>query len=228
MVSQFPFLSVTPGASERLDQLVAPSTTAVLTMELQRGVVGDHVLFPAMRDQCAASGTITNAAKVCAAGRRAGARVVHCVIEQRPDGAGFAINSKIAALAAKQRSRDGHWATEKGTAGAELVSELGPEDDDLIMTRSHGMSPFMATSLDQVLRDLGVTTVVATGVSVNVGVFGLVVNAVDLGYQVVVVRDAVTGVPADYASAVIDNSLSMLATIVTTDQLLASWMPSTT
>jgi hypothetical protein len=70
---------------------------------------------------------------------------------------------------------------------------------------------------------MGITTVVATGVSVNVGVFGLVVNAVDLGYQVVLVRDAVAGVPADYANSVIEQSLSLLATVVTTDDLLAAW-----
>ena len=94
---------------------------------------------------------------------------------------------------------------------------------DITMARVHGLSPFIGTSLDPVLRSMGITTVVATGVSVNVGVFGLVVNAVDLGYQVVLVRDAVAGVPADYANSVIEQSLSLLATVVTTDDLLAAW-----
>jgi biuret amidohydrolase len=208
---------------DRLRGLTVPATTAVLTMELQRGIVGDHVLFPAMRDECVASGAITNAAKVCTSARRAGARVVHCVMEQRADGAGFAINSKIAALAVKQKGIDGHWSTEVDSPGAELVRELGAEPDDLVMTRLHGMSPFMSTSLDQVLRNMGVATVVATGVSVNIGIFGLVVNAIDLGYHVVVVRDAVAGVPAEYARDVIDHSLSMLATIVTADELVDVW-----
>jgi nicotinamidase-related amidase len=83
------------------------------------------------------------------------------------------------------------------------------------------MTPFTSTSLDQILRNLGVTTVVATGVSVNLGVFGMALSALDLGYQVVLVRDAVAGVPAEYAQAVIDQSLSMIATVVTADELLA-------
>ena len=61
--------------------------------------------------------------------------------------------------------------------------------------------------------------------SVNIGIFGLVVNVIDLGYHVVVVRDAVAGVPAEYARAVIDHSLSMLATIVTADELVDVWTP---
>jgi hypothetical protein len=40
---------------------------------------------------------------------------------------------------------------------------------------------------------------------------------------VVVPRDAVAGIPADYAAAVIDNTLSLLATVTTTDELLEAW-----
>ena len=85
------------------------------------------------------------------------------------------------------------------------------------------MTPFTSTSLDQVLRNLGIRTVVATGVSVNLGVFGMCLSAVDLGYQVVLVRDAVAGVPADYADALIDNSLALVTTVVSAADLLAVW-----
>jgi len=85
------------------------------------------------------------------------------------------------------------------------------------------MTPFTSTSLDQILRNLGVTTIVATGVSVNLGVLGMALTGLDLGYQVVIVRDAVAGVPADYAQAVLDNSLAMIATIVTSGELLTAW-----
>jgi hypothetical protein len=33
----------------------------------------------------------------------------------------------------------------------------------------------------------------------------------------------VCGIPTEYADAVIDNSLSMIATIVTSDELIAAW-----
>ena len=85
------------------------------------------------------------------------------------------------------------------------------------------MTPFTSTALDQMLRNMGVTTVVATGNSVNIGVLGLVMSAVDLGYQVVVPRDAVAGVPVSYANAVLDNTITMLATVTTTNDLIAAW-----
>ena len=85
------------------------------------------------------------------------------------------------------------------------------------------MTPFTATSLDQILRNLGIRTVVATGVSINLGVWGMAMSAMDLGYQVVIPRDAVAGVPREYADAVLDNSLSLIATLVSSEQLLDRW-----
>ena len=85
------------------------------------------------------------------------------------------------------------------------------------------MTPFTSTSLDQILRNVGIRTVVATGVSVNLGIYGMAMSALDLGYQVVIPRDAVTGVPRDFADAVLDNSLSLIATLVTADELLETW-----
>jgi nicotinamidase-related amidase len=79
------------------------------------------------------------------------------------------------------------------------------------------------TDLDSILRNLGTSTLVVIGVSVNVAVTNLVMDAVNGGYQVVVVRDAVAGVPASYADAVIDNTLSLLATVVETDEVIARW-----
>jgi nicotinamidase-related amidase len=89
--------------------------------------------------------------------------------------------------------------------------------------RLHGMTPFTSTSLDQVLRNCGIRNVIVTGNSVNIGVLGTVLTAVDLGYQVVVPRDGVAGVPQSYADAVIDNTLVMLATITKTDDILKAW-----
>ena len=63
----------------------------------------------------------------------------------------------------------------------------------------------------------------AVGVSVNVAIPNLVMDAVNAGYQVVLPRDAVAGIPSDYADAVIDNMLSLLATVTTTDRLMDAW-----
>ena len=133
--------------------------------------------------------------------------MVHCTNQTRPDGAGGAVNCRILGLADRLRREHGIAPTQAGTDGARLVPELGEDPRDLVVARWHGLTPFTSTPLDQTLRNLDIRTVVATGVSVNVGILGLCLSAADLGYQVVLVRDAVAGVPAGYAESVIENTL---------------------
>jgi nicotinamidase-related amidase len=63
-------------------------------------------------------------------------------------------------------------------------------------------------------------------VSLNIAIPNVVFDAVNRGYQVVVVTDAVAGVPVDYGRAVIENTLALLATLVSTEELLAAWTPA--
>jgi len=201
-----------------LAALAAPSKTAVLTMEIQRGVVGDLTAFPQLAEAADQAGVVPNTARVLHAARSLGVGVVHCTAEFRADRAGSTVNCQL--IAAMVRNPD-HLLV--GTPPTELIAELGPEPSDLVCARLHGVSPFSGTSLDPWLRSLGVETVVATGVSVNLGVLGLVIEACNLGYQVVVPRDTVAGIPADYADAVLDNTFPLITTLTTTDDLLAAW-----
>jgi nicotinamidase-related amidase len=207
---------------ERLWAILEPSTTAVLTMELQNGVVGEGAMLRALVEELRRAGTLDTVRTLCNAARDSGARVVHCTAVARPDGAGSTTNCKIFALGARQRREQGHGATDLGSSGAELVPGL-EDPRDIVVPRLHGMTPFTSTSLDQILRNLGIRTVVATGVSVNLGVFGMALSALDLGYQVVIPRDAVAGVPREYAEAVLDNSLSLIATLTTAEQVVEAW-----
>src|SRR5271157_1180737 len=197
--------------------LAEPSRTAVLTMEIQRGVVGDLTAFPHLAEAAQRVGVVPNTARLLGAARSLGVHVVHCTAEFRADRAGSTVNCQL--IAAMVRNPD-HLLV--GTPPTELVRELGPEPSDLVCARLHGVSPFSGTSLDNWLRSLHVATVVATGVSVNLGVLGLVIEACNLGYQVVVPRDAVAGLPSEYADAVLDNTFPLITTVTSTDELLAA------
>ena len=208
---------------ERLRALLDPPTCAVLTMELQRGVIGPSGLLPALVEQVARHGTVDAAARVCAAARDVGARVVHCTAEARADGAGVTENCVIFARSEKLRREEGVVPNAIGSDGAKLMPQLGEDPRDIVIPRMHGMTPFTSTSLDQMLRNIGIETVVATGVSVNLGVLGMCLSALDLGYQVVLVRDAVAGVPPEYADAVIEHSLSLITTVTTAEEVCSIW-----
>jgi nicotinamidase-related amidase len=198
--------------------VAGPGRSAVLTMEIQRGVIGDLSSFPQLAEAAARVGVVPNTARLVRAARAAGVPVVHCTAEFRADRRGSTVNCQL--IAAMVRNPE-HLL--EGTAPVEIVHELGPEPGDMVCSRLHGVSPFSGTALDAWLRSLGVGTVVATGVSVNLGVLGLAIEACNLGYQVVVPRDTVAGLPDEYADAVLDNTFPLIATLTTTDALLDAW-----
>ncbi len=210
-------------AADRLRLLVDPSHAAVVTMELQKGIVGDEAILPALPVAVREAGMLEVAGRVCRAARARGIRVVHGTMRERSDGAGQAVNCRIFSIGAKRRAEVGHGPVDIGRPGAELVDELDVQPADIEIPRMHGMTPFNGTELDSVLRNLGVRTIILLGVSVNLGILGAALSALDLGYQVIVVRDGVVGIPKEYADAVLANSLSMIATIVTSDELIDAW-----
>jgi nicotinamidase-related amidase len=60
-------------------------------------------------------------------------------------------------------------------------------------------------------------------VSLNIAIPNFVMDAVNHGYDFVLPRDAVAGVPADYADAVVTHTLSLLSTVVTTGAVAEVW-----
>jgi nicotinamidase-related amidase len=200
-----------------LAALVAPGHTAVVTSEVQNGVVGEHAALPELaREACRT--VLPALARLLPAARAAGVQVVHGTAYRRADGRGANTNARLFGAV-----RKAPVTLLPGSAEVQVAPELGPEPEDIVLSRTHGLSPMSGTDLDPVLRNLGVRTIVVTGVSVNVAVTNLVMDAVNRGYSVVLPRDAVCGVPAVYADAVIDNTLALLAAITTTDQLLDIW-----
>jgi nicotinamidase-related amidase len=214
-------------SSDFLTNLLAPANTAVVTMELQKGIVGEAALLAALPEAVRSADMLPVAGRVCAGARAAGVRVLHATMRERADGAGQAVNCKIFALGVKRRREMGFGPTDIGQPGTELVDELDVQPADIEVPRSHGMTPFNGTELDPIMRNLGITTVVLMGVSLNLGIMGAALSALDLGYQVVIVRDGVCGIPPEYAEAVLQYSLSMIATIITSEELLAVWSAAT-
>jgi nicotinamidase-related amidase len=102
-------------------------------------------------------------------------------------------------------------------------AEIGVDPSDLVLPRYHGLGPMTGTQLDSVLRNLGTTTIVGVGVSLNIGMQNFAFDAVNRGYQFVMPRDAVAGVPADYATAVLEHTMHLVATVTTTAEIVAAW-----
>lgn len=202
-----------------LKELVAPGRVAVVTMELQRGVMGDLACIPALADAVREAGIVPATARVLRAARARGVRVIHCTAAFRRDRAGSYRN--VPMVNRLLDANPDHLVV--GTPPTEVVPELGPEPQDLESQRLHGMSPFQGTSLEPWLRAEGVTTVIATGVSLNVGITGLTIEAINRGFDVVVPSDCVAGYPLDYGKLVLERTIAQLATLTSSAALVEAW-----
>lgn len=201
----------------RLQDLLDPATTALVTQECQGGVIGPQAGLPFLAEE-ARRETIPNIATLVEAARMAGVAVVHCLIEKRPDNRGSNTNARLF-MAGKSFAAD----LTPGSPGASVLPELGPAPSDLVLTRTHGVGPMTGTDLDSVLRNMNIKTIVGVGVSVNIAIQNFVMDAINRSYQFVLPRDAVSGYPREYAESIIDNTLALLATVTTTDAVVEAW-----
>ena len=205
-------------AEPKLEELVAKGRCAVVVMEMQRGIIGDLACIPQLGKAVAEAGVIANTARLVRAARAADVRVIHCTAAFRRDRAGSPGNIPLVNHLLRNPE---HLLV--GSPAAEVVPELGPEPEDLVSQRFHGMSPFAGTPLEPWLRSEGATTVIAAGVSLNVGITGLVIEAVNRCYRVVVARDCVAGWPLEYGEMVLEKTVGQLATLATAAEIAAAW-----
>ncbi|WP_374772998.1 cysteine hydrolase [Streptomyces sp. NBC_01310] len=198
-----------------------PATTALLTVECQNGVVGEESALPELAKEARDSGMLGRVAALVDAARGAGVQVLHAVAERRPDGLGANSNARLFRAAGRLPVRQ-----LTGSRAVEVAAPIVVAERDMVVRRLHGLSPMAGTDLDALLRNLGVRTLVVTGVSSNIAIPNTVFDAVNLGYQVVVPADAIAGVPASCTAEVIRNSLSLVAAITTAEDLLKQWTPA--
>ena len=201
-----------------LEELVAPGKAAILTMEMQRGVIGDLSSIRPLADLVASEGIPARTGGLLEVARRRDVPVVHCRAGFRRDRRGSYDN--VPMVNALLENPD---YLVMGEPSTEVIPELGPAETDLDSARLHGMSPFIGTSLDPTLRSMGIETVVAVGVSLNVGILGMTIEAINHGYHVVLVTDCVTGYPPEYAEQVLQNSLARITTQATAEELQKLW-----
>ncbi|MFE4592295.1 cysteine hydrolase [Streptomyces laurentii] len=203
---------------DRLTGQLDPDGAVLLTVECQEGVVGKTSALPELAAAAQESGALNNIARLVAGAHRAGVQVVHAVAERRPDGRGANHNARLFRAAARLPV-----AQHTGSAAVRIAEPIEVAEADLVVRRLHGLSPLAGTDVDALLRNLGCRTLVVTGVSANVAVPNAVFDAVNLGYTVVVPSDAIAGVPADYTAALTRHTLALVATLTTTDEVLARW-----
>lgn len=101
----------------------------------------------------------------------------------------------------------------------ELVPELEQQPGDLLVSKQR-WGAFLGTSLDDALRQGGVTQVFLTGVATSAGVESTARSAYDLGYNVALVLDAITDRDPAAHGHTVEKIFPRLGETTTTEELL--------
>jgi ureidoacrylate peracid hydrolase len=160
---------------------IDPAHAALLVIDVQnyctRPEAGASEYF-----HCSLTDTVLpNVRRLQSACRTAAIEIVYSVIENMTrDGRDRSLDYKISGIDVPLSSRD-----------AQVLDEIAPADDEMIF-RKTSSSVFISTNIDYVLRNLGVRSLIVTGIMTDQCVESAVRDACDLGYLVTLVTDACT------------------------------------
>ena len=171
-------------------------SAALIVIDLQQGIIGMQTVHPARE-------IVSRSAQLARAFRERGLPVVLVNVIDRAPGRTDAGTPNFT------------WTPDF----TELAPELDQHPDDYLVTKQR-RGAFLGTSLHDFLRQHGVTQVFLTGIATSSGVESTAHSAYDLGYNVVLVVDAMTDRNAEAHRYSIEKVFPRLGETDTTDNVL--------
>jgi len=161
-------------------------------------------------------GTIPNVKRLADAFRAAGRPVVYLALVLKPDYSDAAFPYWRVGIEPGSGNRT-HCV--EGTWGAQIIDDLKPQEGEHLVVK-RGFGGFSNAPLDTVLRNLGVTTCVVSGVTTCVCVSTTVRGGVEYNYRMILVGDAVADVDRDAHDAELRTMARIFADVKTTDEVV--------
>jgi biuret amidohydrolase len=172
---------------ETLEEVCRPQQLALLVYDMQVGIV---------RHLPDAEAFVARVARVIEAARRAGVRVIFARHLSLPNELAGVFQLRTAmAWQRVQRVEDVKPLFLRDAPDFQLVPQLTPLPSEAVFDKL-GMSMFVGTPLEMVLRDCGVTAFVIVGAVTEIGIEPTVRHGADLGFIPVIVADACGSVDA--------------------------------
>jgi nicotinamidase-related amidase len=184
---------------------IDPSRTALVVIDLQKGIVG----MPGAPRTPAE--VVAHAVALAAATRAAGGTVVLVHVTPSADG-----KDSLKPIT------DAPGPTGRGAPDwAEIIPELGPDATDIVITKRQ-WGAFYGTELDLQLRRRGVDTIILCGISTNIGVESTARDAFERGYQQVFVEDAMTARGAEDHVHTVSSLFPRIGRVRSTEDVVAA------
>jgi nicotinamidase-related amidase len=202
------------------DEIYQPHITGLLVIDPYNDFISEGgKIWDRIRAVAEANNCIPNMLAILHAARKAKLPVFYAMHHRyRP---GDYENWKY--LAPVQRAAWRRKSFEYGTWGGEIRTEFAPLPGETVVDEHWCSSGFANTDLDLQLKRQAIQKLIVMGLVAHTCVEATVRFAAELGYDVVVVRDATADYSEKEMSAALDINLpSYASAIVTTDEVVAA------
>ena len=186
------------------DFVLDPRTTALVVIDLQRGIAAGQTVPYAAVDVVAHAGELVHHF------RSRGALVVLVRVDPGPHGILF-----------PRPITDVPRTMNPGPDFAEILPEIGPEAGDVVVTKHHP-GAFNGTDLEIQLRRRGVQTIVLCGISTNVGVEATARVGFEYGYNLVFAEDAMAARDAELHTTSVSKFFPTIGRVRRSNQIIAA------
>jgi nicotinamidase-related amidase len=108
----------------------------------------------------------------------------------------------------------------KGSWGAEFHPQLQPDENTIVLSPHKGLSNWWTGDINTQLRQRNIQNIILAGMSANLCVESHLRDAVEHGFDVIVVKDATTGPGSEATQAAYTNYGFIANEVVTTDEIV--------
>ncbi len=193
-----------------------PKKTAVVLIEYQNDFTSDGgTLHDAVKGVMEKENMLPNTVETVEKARELGATIIHAPItftsdyhELSPTPYGIlkgVVDSK---------------SFRKGTWGVEIVQDLTPTEQDIVIEGKRGLDAFASTNLDFILRSRGITTIALGGFLTNCCVESTMRTGYEKGFDVVTLKDCTATLSEEEQRLAVEKNYPMFSRPMNHDEFL--------
>ena len=182
-----------------------PATTALVVIDLQRGIIGTPTVPHTAAD------VVTRAARLVARFRQRKGAVV--LVHVDPGANGELFPRPITDIERPRVTPSPEW--------SDFVPEMTPQSGDIVVTK-HQPCAFYGTDLEVHLRRRGIQTIALCGIATNIGVEATARVGFEHGYNLVFASDAMTARDGELHACSVSKFFPTIGRVRTTEEILAA------
>jgi len=187
--------------------MLDPKKTAVVLIEYQNDFTSEGgTLHDAVKPVMQSTNMLANTVDTVQKARELGATIVHAPITFA-EGYKELTSEPYGILKGVVDSKS----FRKGTWGAEIVDDLKPSDQDIVVEGKRGLCGFSSTNLDFILRSRGITNIALGGFLTNCCVESTMRSGYERGYNVITLKDCTAALSEEEQRLAVEKNYPMFS-----------------